>query len=57
MKGPVRDILERAGVVELLGPDGIQPSVRIGVNAFLRRNAGRSGATIADDVATERPQP
>ncbi len=36
VKGPLRDILERAGVVELLGPDGIQPSVRVGVEAFLR---------------------
>lgn len=35
-KGPLRDILESAGVVELLGPDGMQPSVRAGVEAFLR---------------------
>jgi hypothetical protein len=36
VKGPLRDNLERAGIVELLGPDGIQPSVRAGVEAFLR---------------------
>ena len=36
VKGPLRDILERAGIVELLGPGGIQPSVRAGVEAFLR---------------------
>lgn len=35
-KGPLRDILERAGIVELLGPDGLQLSVRDGVEAFLR---------------------
>lgn len=37
VKGPLRDILERAGIVELLGADGIQPSVRAGVEAFLRQ--------------------
>ena len=37
VKGPIRDKFERAGLIELLGPDGIQPSVRSGVNAYLRR--------------------
>ena len=37
VKSRTRDILERADVVELLGPEGIQPSVRAGVDAFLRR--------------------
>jgi high affinity sulfate transporter 1 len=33
---PVRAVLERAGIVELLGAEGIQPTVRQGVEAFLR---------------------
>lgn len=37
VKSRLRDILERGEVVELLGPEGIQPSVRAGVEAFLRR--------------------
>jgi sulfate permease, SulP family len=37
VKGPISDIFERAGLIELLGADGMQPSVRSGVNAYLRR--------------------
>ena len=40
VKGPLRDPLERAGIVELLGTGGIQPSVRSGVEAFLRKRGG-----------------
>jgi sulfate permease, SulP family len=36
VKGPLRDILERAGIVALFGDGGIQPSVRAGVEAFQR---------------------
>jgi high affinity sulfate transporter 1 len=37
VKGRLRDMLDRAGLIALLGPDGIQPSVRAGVEAYLRR--------------------
>ncbi len=40
VKGPLRDTLERGGIVELLGAEGIQPSVHSGVQAFLRERGG-----------------
>ncbi len=43
VKSLLHDILERAGVVELLGPGGIQPSVRAGVADFLRRRTATAG--------------
>jgi anti-anti-sigma factor len=39
VKGPVRDILERAGLLEVLGRENFFPSVRAGVDAY-RRGAG-----------------
>ncbi|MDH4346888.1 MAG: sodium-independent anion transporter, partial [Thermoleophilia bacterium] len=37
LKGPVRDIFERSGLLEELGPANVFPSVRAGVDAYLRQ--------------------
>jgi sulfate permease, SulP family len=58
IKGPLRDPFERAGVLELLGPDAIHPSVRSGVNAFLRLDPGAPiPGTVEDEVTPEQRPP
>jgi MFS superfamily sulfate permease-like transporter len=39
IKGPVHDILTRAGLVELLGPESFYPTLESGVAAFLESSA------------------
>jgi anti-anti-sigma factor len=39
MKGPVHDILERAGLMDVLGRENFFPTVHAGVAAYLRRHS------------------
>ena len=41
MKGPVHDILERAGLMDVLGRENFFPTVHAGVAAYLRRHSAR----------------
>lgn len=36
-RGPLRDILHRSGLDELIGPANVFPTVRAGVASFLHR--------------------
>jgi sulfate permease, SulP family len=61
IKSPVHDILTRAGLVELLGPESFYPTLESGVAAFLessnQSSPARASATTAADDEPDSPSP